>query len=231
MPLKLIGAGLGRTGTLSLKAALEAIGYGPCYHMSEVLTRPGSQEPWVKAADGQPDWEEIFEGYQSCVDYPACNYWRELAATYPHAKVLLSVRDPEKWFESTQETIFSTGLEATLLASPMKEFFEKTTWRDFGDHIHDRAFMVEAFKAHVAEVQNTIPKERLLVFEAKQGWKPLCDFLGVPVPDTPFPHVNSRDELREILDAPGADNEGGTADMEQMREAIAERLRKLHDNT
>lgn len=231
MPLKLIGAGLGRTGTLSLKAALETIGYGPCYHMSEVMTHPGSHEAWVRAADGHPDWEAIFEGYQSSCDYPACSFWRELAAAYPDAKVLLSVRAPEKWFESTQETIFSTNLEATLRASPMKEFFEKTTWKAFGDRIHDRAFMIEAFKAHSAEVQRSIPQERLLVFEAKQGWKPLCDFLGVPVPDTPFPHVNARDELRQMIEAPEGDSESDAADMARMRAAIGERLRRLHDNT
>lgn len=205
MPLKLIGAGLGRTGTMSLKVALEQIGYGPCYHMAEVMANPDSTALWVKAADGKPDWEEVFKGYASTVDYPGCSFWRELSVAYPSAKVLLSLRDPDKWFESTQETIFSDKMTGMLTKSPMKEFFEKTVWKEFGPKISDRKFMVDAFNRHNEEVQRAIPKDRLLVFEATQGWEPLCKFLGVPVPSTPYPRTNSREELAAVMNAAAAD--------------------------
>ncbi|MFZ1990209.1 MAG: sulfotransferase family protein [Alphaproteobacteria bacterium] len=210
MPLKLIGAGLGRTGTMSLKVALEQIGYGPCYHMAEVMANPKATSLWVTAANGKPDWEAIFKGYVATVDYPGCSFWRELSVAYPAAKVLLSLRDPDKWFESTQETIFSDKISTMLKQSPMKEFFEKTVWKEFGSRISERKFMVEAFKRHNEEVQRTIPKERLLVFEASQGWEPLCKFLGVPVPATPFPRTNSREELAGVINA--AANAGGGID-------------------
>src|SRR5262249_273300 len=170
MPLKVIGAGLGRTATLSLKFALEQIGFGPCYHMTEVMSNPAASAHWVRAADGNPDWETTFSGFVATVDFPGCTFWRELAESYPDAKVILSVRDPEQWFESTQATIFSENARRMLSQTAMKEFIEKTTWRMFGDRLHDREFMVAAFKRHNAEVQRTIPADRLLVYEASQGW-------------------------------------------------------------
>lgn len=197
MSLEVIGAGLGRTGTVSLKLALEQLGFGPCYHMTELLMHPDHAPGWVRAADGHPDWEGIFCGYAATVDYPGCTFWRELAQLYPSAKVLLSVRDPDQWFESTQATIFNDASSATLNASPLREFFEKTVWRDCRDRIHDRAFMVELFRRHNAEVERIIPPERLLIFNVTQGWEPLCEFLGAPIPDQPFPRTNSRVEYAE----------------------------------
>lgn len=194
MPLQVIGAGLGRTGTVSLKLALEQLGFGPCYHMTELFMHMDHAPGWVRAADGHPNWDGIFSGYTATVDYPGCTFWRELVQHYPTAKVLLSVRDPEQWFESTQATIFDDASTATLSTSPLREFFEKTVWRHFGDRVHDRAFMVDLFQRHNAEVERAIPQERLLVYNVTQGWEPLCTFLGVPVPDTPFPRANSRIE-------------------------------------
>src|SRR5437870_2958107 len=107
MALKVIGAGLGRTGTLSLKLALEELGFGPCHHMAEVMLHLESVPLWIQAADGNPDWEAIYKGYAATVDYPGCFFWRELEKFYPDAKIILTVRDPEQWFESTQATIFS----------------------------------------------------------------------------------------------------------------------------
>src|SRR5215467_3284539 len=120
MSLKLIGAGFGRTATLSLKLALEQIGYGPCYHMVEVMMNPESVPFWIRAADGDPDWEAIFKNYLSTVDFPGCTFWRALSEFYPEAKVLLSVRDPEKWFESTQATIFSEQSFQRLKQTPLR---------------------------------------------------------------------------------------------------------------
>jgi Sulfotransferase domain len=194
MPLKLIGAGLGRTGTLSLKLALEQLGFGPCYHMTEVLMEPSRGAGWVRAAEGHPDWNAIFTGFQSTVDYPGCAFWRDLAQFYPAAKVLLSVRSPQDWFDSTQQTIFSEEHNKPLVKSALSEFFAKTVFNPFGDRIHDRDFMIAAFERHNAEVAKAVPKNRLLVYEVTMGWPPLCKFLGVPIPDSPFPRVNSREE-------------------------------------
>jgi len=220
MALKVIGAGYGRTATLSLKFALEQIGFGPCHHMAEVMLKPETAADWMRAADGHPDWERIYNGFVSTVDFPGCTFWRELSNFYPDAKVLLSVRDPDQWFDSTQATIFSERSMKMLGQTPMRSFIEKVAWNVFGEHIHDRKFMTEAFKKHNAEVQRVIPKERLLVYEASQGWEPLCKFLGVPVPDTPFPRVNSREEMATMMAQAGEN----AFDPARMREAIKARL-------
>lgn len=194
MALKVVGSGLGRTGTMSLKLALEQLGFGPCHHMIEVFQHPEFVPLWLAAAEGRPDWNAIFKDYGAMVDYPGCRYWRELSAYYPNARVLHSVRDPDAWFDSTQATIFAPGSGALAAPPPMRPFFASILG-DFGDKIHDRDFMVAFFKRHTDEVVRTIPKDRLLVYETGQGWAPLCKFLGVPVPDTPFPQVNTRDEF------------------------------------
>ncbi|MFG0257647.1 MAG: sulfotransferase family protein [Phycisphaerales bacterium JB043] len=199
MPLKLIGAGLGRTGTASTKIALEKLGYGPCYHMAEVVAEPTRMAGWLDAASGKPDWEAIFEGYASTVDYPAASYWRQLSEYYPDARVLLNVRDPEKWFESVNDTILSDEIVETGRGTPHGEFLNATVYTIMDNRMSEREFMIEHFNHHVDEVKRTIDPSRLLVYEVRQGWKPLCDFLGVPVPDEPFPRVNSREETKQML--------------------------------
>ena len=147
MTLKVIGAGLGRTGTLSLKLALEHIGFGPCYHMSEMLSQMRSHLPqWVDTARGNAECASIFAGYLSTCDYPGCTYWRELAAAFPDAKIVLTVRDPESWFESVSATIFSAGHRARLEGDPMMaEFFERTVFNDVGPILGDREAMIDYF--------------------------------------------------------------------------------------
>lgn len=195
MALKVVGAGLGRTGTLSMKRALEQLGFGPCHHMIEVFMHPESVPLWIDAGDGRPDWDAIFRDYASMVDYPGARYWRQLAEHYPEAKVLLTLRDPDAWFESTQATIFAPNSPAVNAPPEMKRFFASFIG-EFGERLHDRAFMTDHFRRHNALVQATIPKERLLVYEVGEGWTRLCAFLGVPVPDTAFPSENSREEFR-----------------------------------
>jgi hypothetical protein len=195
MALKVIGSGLGRTGTLSLKLALEQLGFGPCHHMVEVFAHPQSIPLWVAAGAGKPDWDAIFDGYQAMVDYPGCKFWRELMDHYPDAKVIHTQRDPDRWFESTQATIFAPGSGVDNPPEPMKEFFGMVT-SEFTGRLHDRDFMIDHFKAHSAKVIATVPKDRLLVYEAGQGWEPLCRFLGVPVPDAPYPQENSRADFQ-----------------------------------
>ena len=208
MTLKVIGAGYPRTGTSSQKLALEQLGLGPCHHMREIIMNPPSAAHWVRAADGNPDWEATFEGFQSCTDAPGCLFWRELADYYPDAKIILSVRDPEKWFESTQATVFSDAMLGMAKGTPLDEFFQKAVVREFGDKIHDRDFMLAQFERHSREVIEEVPPERLLVFDVREGWEPLCAFLGVPVPEGDFPRENSREEMMHFRAAAG---EGGEA--------------------
>ena len=195
MPLQVIGAGLGRTGTLSLKLALEQLGLGPCYHMLEVRAARERLEHWNRVAAGETvDWEEVFAGFRSTVDWPACNYWRELMARYPDAKVILSLRDPDGWFRSTQATIFSDEVQRDAPPS-IRQILKNVV----GEDLHDRERCIAGFERHNAAVRGGVPAEKLLVFDARQGWAPLCAFLGVPVPDAPFPSVNTTDDFRKMI--------------------------------
>jgi len=196
MALKVIGAGLGRTGTLSLKLALEHLGYGPCYHMLEIMSVGHERFPqWLQVVRGAPDWDAIFDGYASTVDYPSASYWRELAEHYPDAKVILSTRDAESWFESVHRTIFSPDSVTRQSQPPLGEFFKGAVTGAFGDRIDDRDFMVDYFRRWEADVIASLPPERLLVHRLGDGWEPLCDFLGVAVPDKPYPRVNTSDDM------------------------------------
>lgn len=192
MALKVIGTGLGRTGTKSMQTALNTLGFGPCHHMSEMFPHPEAFPKWIAANRGAENWDELFEGYHAMVDWPGVKFWRELVAYYPDAKVLHTVRDPEQWFESTQATIFSrSNLDRVMQPGPMTEFFADL-FADIMPHMNDRDWMVDYYRRHDAEVRATVPKERLLVYPVGSGWEPLCAWLGVPVPDEPYPSENSR---------------------------------------
>ena len=193
MALKIVGSGLGRTGTKSLQSALNMLGFGPCHHMVEVFAHPETAPLWIAAAAGRPDWDAIFAGFGAMVDYPGAHYWRQIAAYYPDAKVLHTVRDPDQWFDSTQATIFAPG-GASTRPGPFAEFFASFT-NGFRAHMQDRAYMTDYFRRHTEEVKRTIPPERLLIYEAGQGWEPLCKFLGVKVPEEPYPNENTRAEF------------------------------------
>jgi hypothetical protein len=197
MALEVIGSGLGRTGTKSLQTALNMLGVGPCHHMVEVFAHPESMSLWIEAGQGKPDWDAIFTAYRSAVDYPGAAYWRELAAYYPQAKVIHTVRDPDKWFESTQETIFAhdgPAVGAMKAGGVVGDFFESITG-ELAGRLHDRAFMTDHFRRHSEAVEAAVAPERLLIYEAGQGWEPLCGFLGVAIPDEPYPSENSRAEF------------------------------------
>ncbi|MXO51218.1 hypothetical protein GRI42_07860 [Erythrobacter gaetbuli] len=197
MALKVIGAGVGRTATFTMKFALEHIGFGPCFHMAELFADARRQVPlWLDAISGRPDWDEIFKGFQSTVDYPSASYWRELADHYPDTKVILTVRDADSWFESVSETIFSDEMQAHLVGTPTGDMMKGTIFDHFhGGDIRDRAFMTKWFEDRNEHINASLPPDRLLVFHPKEGWEPLCRFLDVPVPPEPFPRVNSRDEI------------------------------------
>lgn len=190
---------MGRTGTASLKVALESLGIGRCYHMSEVLKNPEFIKGWISAAEGNADWDTIFRGYSATVDNPGCNYWKELAAHYPDAKVILTTRDANGWFESTNETIHSAELARFMKNSPFGEMIQKTMWDRMENRMQDRDHMVEFFNRHSTELIDSIATERLLVYEVRDGWGPLCEFLDVPVPNVEFPRINSRDETKQLM--------------------------------
>lgn len=201
MPLRLIGAGFGRTGTASLKAALEQLGFDKCYHMQEVFGHPEHVSLWQAAVDGKAvDWETLFDGYQATVDWPGCTFYKELMACYPEAKVLLNVRDPEAWYKSATDTIYrrsQMGFPKSLVplfVPRLRRFIRMVNsliWKKtFDGRFADKAYALSVFEGHIAEVKRTVPEDKLLVYEVKQGWEPLCAFLDVPVPDAPFPRLN-----------------------------------------
>jgi hypothetical protein len=194
MALSVIGAGFGRTGTHSLNLALEAIGYGPCHHMADVM-RSDQQKAFFRAAGrGEPvDWDEAYAGFVSAVDWPTAFFWRELADYYPDARIILTLRDPSKWFDSASETIFQTmGPDA----SP--ESFGVAVIRNkiFGGNLTDRAHVIAVMERCYAEIVATIPPERLLQYEVHEGWPKLCAFLGVPEPAEAFPLTNTTESFR-----------------------------------
>ena len=203
MTLEVVGAGFGRTGTMSLKLGLEKLGYVRCLHMMEVFSHPEHLKYWISAVKGEPvDWDEVFEGYRAAVDWPSAHFWRELAEHYPESKVLLSVRDPASWYESVKNTIYQAMSGRTPDDAPHegKEFRaavnEIVIQRTFGGNFDDREGALKMFEAHTETVKATIPPERLLVYDVAQGWEPLCEFLHCPVPDEPFPRTNTTDEFR-----------------------------------
>jgi hypothetical protein len=198
MSLSVIGAGFGRTGTLSLKLALEQLGFGPCYHMVEVFKNDKAPGYWEAAADGEPvDWETVFAGYRSTVDWPSATFYRELAEAYPQAKVVLTVRDPEAWYASTQATIFASRFDDP--DDPRQRMIRKVVGALFDQRWSDKAKLLEVYQRHNETVQRVISPDRLLVYEVAQGWGPLCAFLGAPIPEGPMPKVNSTQEFRETI--------------------------------
>ena len=207
MGLDIIGAGFGRTGTLSLKVALEQLGFERCYHMVEVIANEGHADFWLDAIEGRPvDWNAIFAGFRATVDWPACHYWRELAAHYPEAKVLLSVRPADGWYESVHETIYRAMTETPMDEVPPSVRNQLTMARklvlegDFGGRFEDRAHAIGVYEAHNQAVEDAFEPDRLLVYEVGSGWAPICAFLDVPVPEDDFPRVNDRESFRARLE-------------------------------
>ena len=200
MTLDIIGAGLGRTGTKTLKTALEMLGFAPCHHMVEVFANMATQAPfWLAAAKGEPvDWDAGLAGYRASVDWPSAHFYKQLAAHYPDAKVILSRRDPQRWYESMSETILKALEKHPQQGVNPMRFVQMIVLEQTFNGDVSRANVIAAFERHNADVIASIAPERLLIFEAAQGWEPLCDFLGTTVPDMAFPRTNSREEFWEI---------------------------------
>jgi len=204
MSLKVIGAGFGRTGTLSLKYALDQIGFDKCYHMMELNNHEDHHVLWRKAHEGEAvDWDALFEGYQATVDWPSCNFWREQMEHFPEAKVILTLRSPDSWYESVMSTIYATSMAGVQSKNPASRYHSSWAfdliWNPiFDNKLEDKQHTIDAFNRHNETVMNEAPDDRLLVFEAKQGWQPLCDFLGVPEPENDYPRINTTEQFNEI---------------------------------
>jgi hypothetical protein len=204
--MKLIGAGLPRTGTLSQKVALEMLGVEPCYHMVNVLGNLDLAADWRRALDRDADWDSTLAGFQATVDWPGSFFYKELMENYPDAKVLLSVREGDAWAKSMRQTIWGLFYDEVLMQymstartlidpqwdsyiSMMKEMWEKSGLLNDGENT-TAEWMAGAMDRYNEEVKQTVPADRLLVWTASDGWEPICEFLGVAVPDTTFPRLN-----------------------------------------
>jgi hypothetical protein len=201
--LQVVGAGVGRTGTHSLKIALEQLLGGTCHHMTEVFSHPEELPAWIDAANGRPvNWEQMMQGYTAQVDWPGASFWPELAAANPDALVLLSVRDPDSWFTSCSNTIFEGMVAMQQQGNEWMDAMRTLMRERFSDQLTDRAAMIAAFERHNEAVRAGVPEKRLLEWTASDGWEPICDRLGIPVPSEPFPKTNTTDEFREMLGMP-----------------------------
>jgi hypothetical protein len=216
MSIKIIGAGYGRTGTLSTYTALNSLGF-PCYHMFEVIQNPENKthlDFWNKVANSpagqQHKWEEVFENYTATVDNPGCCVWRELHERYPDAKVLVTLhpRGPEAWYESTMATIYFTEKMwqfkflgwFTPFAKKMRNMTSKLVWqRSHKGTMKNKEAAIARYHEHMEEIKATVPADKLLIFSVDQGWEPLCNFLDVDVPETDFPNVNDRKEIKKTI--------------------------------
>jgi Sulfotransferase domain len=203
MTLKVVGAGVGRTGTNSLKVALEQLLGGKCHHMLEVLACPDQVPAWAAAIDGQPtDWTALLSGYVAQVDWPGASFWPELSAANPDALVVLSVRAPESWYLSASTTIFTVFDRVPPEVRPWFEKVRELLAARFSADLDNPAAMMTAFERHNQAVRDAIPAGRLLEWTTSDGWEPLCERLGVAVPTDPFPLTNTSAEFLSRLDGP-----------------------------
>ena len=198
---------------MSQKAALEQLGFGPSFHMIDVARRPELLPDWQAAVDGEAvEWATLFEGWESTVDWPACTFWEEIWAAFPDAKVLLSVREEEAWYASCAKSIHASAQAAAkgeleggtveVSAEAMKMINGLIWDGTFEGRFDDKDFAIGVYRAHNDYVQSKVPADRLLVYEVKEGWGPLCEFLEVAVPDGPMPHLNDATSFRAMVGLP-----------------------------
>jgi hypothetical protein len=203
MSIKVVGAGLGRTGTHSLQLALQQLLGGRCYHMIEVFGRPDDIPVWAAAINGQmPDWNAFLSDFTATVDWPASAFWRELGEANPDAVVLLSTRDADSWWKSADNTIFNVARREVPTDDPVLSahmaMIDAMLAQTFTKNWTDETEAKRAYEAHNAAVRAAIPADRLIDYTTGDGWQPICDKLGLPVPAEPFPHVNTTDEFRAM---------------------------------
>jgi sulfotransferase family protein len=197
MTLRILGAGFGRTGTLSLKRALEALGVAPCYHMTELALRPDHAAHWAAAARGDAiDWRGLLADFAAAVDWPVAAFWRPILAAFPEARVVLTVRDAASWYASFRGTILAKALgPAPPAGTAVRAMYELTRDvvldRTFAGRAGDAEHAIAVYERHNRDVIAAVEPRRLLVYEVASGWEPLCAFLGVAAPSAPFPRLNS----------------------------------------
>lgn len=205
--MMVFGAGLGRTGTMSLRVALESLGLGPCHHMEVVIDDMPRQVPlWVDALDGCPDWTAIYAGCQSAVDWPTASFYPELHAAFPDARFILTHRDPDTWAESFTETIYRGIAGRDQAPAPTRAWLDmcaRAIARAGIPEGLDAPQLADAFTAHNEAVRAALPPEQVLVYQVREGWEPLCEFLGIPAPDEPFPRRNDRAEFWQLVEGGG----------------------------
>ncbi len=217
MALKFIGAGFPRTGTTTVKRSLEILGVGRCYHMKELLVNPDQLPLWLQLEEtGTTNWDKLYEGFDATVDFPGYPWYKEHMAQYPDAKVILTIRPFEKWYESVTKTIRTAGpqnlpekltLMTRMAFNPRLrkvinciKFVRRMLWEvQFQGKFEDRAFVEKVFHQHIEEVKAYVPSEKLLVYDVRDGWGPLCEFLEVPEPADPLPHLNKKENFKAML--------------------------------
>ncbi len=202
MSLRVVGAGVGRTGTTSLKAALEQLLRGRCHHMSEMFDDERQVAGWTAACRGEPvDWSELLADYVAQVDWPGASFWPELTAANPDALVVLSVRDPDAWYTSASNTIFGAMSRGDEEVGPWIAAVRRMLGQRFSDRFSDRDAMIEAYERHNDAVRRGVPGDRLLEWTTADGWPPICQRLGVPIPDGEFPWVNTTEDFQAMVAA------------------------------
>lgn len=217
MAIKIIGAGFPRTGTNSLKRSLEMLGVSKAYHFKDLLLNPENLHYWqTLEATGSMEWDEIYDGYQASVDFPCYAWYKEHMVRYPDAKVILTVRPFEKWYASVKSTIWVAGPQtlpeklsmiAKLITNPRLrkvfkciKFVKGYLWKkQFQGRFLDKDFVEKVWNSHLEEVKSHVPPEKLLVYDVRDGWGPLCTFLGVPEPSEPLPHLNKKENFKTML--------------------------------
>ncbi len=203
MTIQVVGAGVGRTGTHSLKVALEQLLGGRCHHMVEMFGSDEQKEGWTRAIDGEAvDWHELLADFTAIVDWPGGSFWPELSAAFPDALVLLSVRPADAWYKSASNTIFNGMGPIAESGDPWMQAVLRMFRERFSDRLDEADAMTAAFEAHNAAVRAAIPAERLLVWTPSDGWEPICERLGLPVPSEPFPVTNTTEDFRAMLGLP-----------------------------
>lgn len=202
--MKIIGAGFGRTGTLSLKYALEMLGQGPCYHMMEVQKHPEHVDDWLALHRGRaPDWATFFKDYPAAVDWPSCNFWASQLAAFPAAKVILTLRDGASWHRSVMNTIYPSSKAGAASDNPKARrgaaMAVELIWDGvFDGRVEDAEYAISVFDAHNQSVIDAVPEGQLLQYRPGDGWEPLCEFLDCPIPSEPYPSVNSTEDFQKV---------------------------------
>ncbi len=203
MTLQIVGAGAGRTGTHSLKVALEQLLGGSCHHMMEMFDKPEQIAGFTAAIDGEPtDWSALLADFTAMVDFPGSLFWREIAAANPDAPILLSTRDAEGWYTSASNTIFLAFDNMPPELAPWMQAVKRGLHDRFSDDFENKDAMIAAYERHNAEVRAEVPAERLIDWTPSDGWGPICAGLNLPIPEQPFPITNTTKEFREMIGAP-----------------------------